>query len=640
MKETSFIEQNKEKWKKFQSLTSNQTSDPEEIADLYSDITDDLSYAQTFYNKRTVRVYLNQIAQGIHNLVHKQRKDSLKKLFSVWRVSIPLEIYRSRKNLLFALFVFIFWTLVGAISTHFNPDFPRMIMGDAYVEMTLKNIEKGDPLGVYHSSTQIKMFFDITLNNIQVAFYTFIAGILFTIGTHILIFNNAIMLGAFQYFFHLKGLLVVSFLGIWIHGAFEISAIAIAGGAGITLGNGLLFPGSYTRLQSLQLSAKRGLKIMMSLIPFLIAAGFLESFVTHNYQELADWSKWAIITISFAIIIFYYIIYPMIVARRHPELVHESDPPIKTYINVFDLNKIRTFGQIFSDTFSFYRVHIGKIMRYNLVFTIPIIVAVVIFQDLTRYEDLTHQYEYDWASQLSIIMGFDIKTMSDVAVTFLWSIILSIFTLSILYHFKNQEQKANLKAFTRFMLQKLPGTWLALSFLFLILFYLPWYWMFLVLFVAPFFWLQAASVVLGEESFGKRFGNGFRFGAKNYGNVLLGISLMSLVLFIFAQPIAAVFSYQEVNFMREPVMEDFLDKLANFVKNVSRYYTGDFLVPANIARQIVYIAFILFSLPFFVIMMGFLFYTSQEQTQSTGLKKQFANFGKRKRYQETSLDFD
>jgi uncharacterized membrane protein SpoIIM required for sporulation len=640
MKETSFIEQNKEKWKKFQSLTSNQTSDPEEIADLYSDITDDLSYAQTFYSKRTVRVYLNQIAQGVHNLVHKQRKDSFRKLFTVWRVSIPLEIYRSRKNLLFALFIFLFWTIVGAISTHFNPDFPRMIMGDGYVEMTLKNIEKGDPLGVYHSGSQISMFLEITLNNITVSFYTFIAGILFTIGTHIMIFNNSIMLGAFQYFFHLKGLLIVSFLGIWIHGAFEISSIAIAGGAGITLGNGLLFPGSYTRLQSLQLSAKRGLKIMMSLIPFLIAAGFLESFVTHNYQELADWSKWAIISISFAIIIFYYIIFPIIVARRHPELVHESDPPIKTYINVFDLHKIRTFGQIFSDSFSFYRVHIGKIMRYNLVLTIPIIIAVVVFQDLMRYEDLTHQYEYDWASQLSIIMGFDTKSISDFVVTFLWTIIFSIFTLSILYHFRNQEQKASLKLFVPFMLQKLPGTWLGLSFLFLILFYVPWYWMFLVLFLAPFFWLQGASIVLGEERFGKRFGNGFRFGAKNYGTVLLGISLMGLVLFIFAQPIACVLSYQEVNFMREPVLEDFLDKLAGFIKNVSRYYTSDFLVPANIARQIVYIVFMLFSLPFFVIMMGFMFHTFQEQAQSTGLRKQFANFGKRKRYQETSLDFD
>jgi hypothetical protein len=99
-------------------------------------------------------------------------------------------------------------------------------------------------------------------------------------------------------------------------------------------------------------------------------------------------------------------------------------------------------------------------------------------------------------------------------------------------------------------------------------------------------------------------------------------------------------SYQEVNFMREPMMEDFLDKFAGFVKNVSRYYTADFMVPANITRQIVYVIFILFSLPFFVIMMGFMFFTFREQTHSTGLRKQFDNFGKRKRYQETSLDFE
>ena len=52
---------------------------------------------------------------------------------------------------------------------------------------------------------------------------------------------------------------------IWIHGAFEISAIVIAGAAGLTVGNGLLFPKSYTRVQSLVFSAKRGLVIMLSL---------------------------------------------------------------------------------------------------------------------------------------------------------------------------------------------------------------------------------------------------------------------------------------------------------------------------------------------------------------------------------------
>ena len=64
MKETSFIEQNKVKWKRFQDLAATKQGDPEELADLYSDITDDLSYAQTFYNRRTVRVYLNQGKKG------------------------------------------------------------------------------------------------------------------------------------------------------------------------------------------------------------------------------------------------------------------------------------------------------------------------------------------------------------------------------------------------------------------------------------------------------------------------------------------------------------------------------------------------------------------------------------------------
>ena len=59
------------------------------------------------------------------------------------------------------------------------------------------------------------------------------------------------MLGSFQWWFKAKGLLLTSILAVWIHGAFEISAIVIAGGAGITLGNGILFPGTYTRVQSL-----------------------------------------------------------------------------------------------------------------------------------------------------------------------------------------------------------------------------------------------------------------------------------------------------------------------------------------------------------------------------------------------------
>ncbi len=637
MKETSFIEQNKEKWLRFQKLSDNNTGSPEEIADLYADITNDLSYAQTFYDKRTVRVYLNQLAQSVHNLVHKQRKDSWKKIFTIWRVSLPIEIYKSRRNLTFALFIFLFWVFIGAISTIYEPNFLRYVLGDSYVEMTLENIRKGDPLGVYHSSSQISMFLEITLNNIKVAFLTFIFGFFFTIGTHIFIFNNALMLGAFQSFFYTKGLLLTSFLGIWIHGAFEISAIVLAAGAGITLGNGMLFPGSYTRLQSLQLASRRGLKIMMALVPFLIVAGFLESFVTHNYQLLPDWSKWTIILFSFAIICFYFIIYPIIVARKHPDLLDEKDPPVRIYKNTFDIHKIRKFNVLFQDTFAFYRVHILAFVRVNLVLTLPLIAAVVFFQDYTRYNDLTHQYEYDWVSQISLIMGITVKSAWDFLATFCWSFVFCIWALTVFYQVMHQDEKLTLRALISFLPKKLIPAWFGFIALFLMVFYVPWYWMLLVVFLAPFFWLQGASIVLGDESFSKKLRNGFSYGSKHYGTILLSIVVLCLVLFLFAQPIALVFSSGT---SREPEFPDLLDKIASFTKNIARFYISDFMVPANIVRQLFYVIFMLFTIPLFIIAMSFHYLSVCELKESTSLKKQLETFGKRKRNQETQVDFE
>jgi uncharacterized membrane protein SpoIIM required for sporulation len=638
MKETSFIEQNKEKWKRFQDLAAQKQGGPEELADLYSDITDDLSYAQTFYNRRTVRVYLNQIAQGIHNLVHKERSESLKKFFSVWKTSLPIEIYRSRRHLLFALCLFLFWAIIGAITTDYNPDFPRAVMGDFYVDMTLKNIEKGDPLAVYHSDSQLQMFFDITLHNIQIAFMTFILGIFFTIGTHILLFKNGVMLGAFQYFFHLKGVLITSFLGIWIHGAFEISSIVIAGGAGITLGNGWLFPGSYTRLQSVQLSAKRGLKIMMSLVPFLIAAGFLESFVTHNYLLLPEWSKWTLIMLSFGIIVFYYVIYPIYVARKYPELVHEQDVPAQQYQERFNLSKLRTFGQMFADTFAFYRVHIGKIIKINLVMTIPLILVMVFLQDISRYEDLTHQYYFDWASMFEVMTGYGLGSLQDGLVLIGWTYVFTMLMLSVLYGFKNQEKKLQWGSFFSFCFRNLFGVWMCNLVIYAVLFLVPWYWLFLAVFILPVFWLNGAAFALGNGTIGDRVREGFSYSAKAYGNTILSIGVLSLILFLFAQPIALVFSYHDWN--NSPEVPDLLDMLADFVKNVSRNFTGDFMVPAMITRQVVYLAFMFVMLPFFVIMMGFIYYDIREKNTAEGLKKEFESFGKRKRNQETLVDFD
>ena len=65
----------------------------------------------------------------------------------------------------------------------------------------------------------------------------------FAVGAVVQLVRNGVMLGVFQYFFYDQGIFAESFLTIWIHGALEISAIVIAGGAGITHGGGFAFPG-------------------------------------------------------------------------------------------------------------------------------------------------------------------------------------------------------------------------------------------------------------------------------------------------------------------------------------------------------------------------------------------------------------
>ena len=311
MREAAFVKQNKDKWLKFESVLSNNTSiDPDELSNLYIEITDHLSYAKTFYTGSNTELYLNRLASQAHQKIYKTKKEAKNRLVSFFKTEFPLTFYQHQRELLISFLVFALFVCVGAFSAASEGDFVRSILGDGYVNMTLENIENNDPMAVYKDMGEFNMFLGITLNNIKVALYAFAFGILLGIGTLYILMSNAIMLGSFQYFFYEKGLFWESARTIWIHGTIEISVIIIAGCAGLVLGNGMLFPGTYTRLESFKRGVKNGLKILMSTIPFFIIAGFLEGFVT-RHTEMPDWLAILIIGGSLSLIIYYYIIYPI-----------------------------------------------------------------------------------------------------------------------------------------------------------------------------------------------------------------------------------------------------------------------------------------------------------------------------------------
>ncbi len=316
MREAAFIKRHKEKWQQFEDILSKKISvSPDKLSDLYIEITDDLSYAKTFYPHSKVVAYLNGVAAAAHLKIYVSKKESKNRFISFFKTEFPLEFYQHQKQLLIAFSVFLFFAIVGAFSAANDVDFVRVILGDSYVNMTLENISKGDPMAVYKQQAEMDMFLGITINNIRVAMMAFVLGILFSIGTLYVMMQNGIMLGSFLYFFYDKDLLWESSRTIWIHGTIEIAVIIIAGCAGMVLGNGLLFPKTYSRLESFKKSIKAGLKIMVSTIPFFIIAGFLEGFVT-RHTEMPDWLAVFIIVASLGVLVFYYIIYPIQLTKK------------------------------------------------------------------------------------------------------------------------------------------------------------------------------------------------------------------------------------------------------------------------------------------------------------------------------------
>lgn len=324
MREALFVKQNTDKWKSYENL--NEKS-PDELASMFINITDDLAYAKTFYPKSKTTLYLNGLASTFHQSIYKNKKEESSRFITFWKLELPLVFHKHRKQLLYSFIFFSIFSIMGAVSAKYDNSFIRLIMGNDYVNMTNDNIAKGNPFGVYKQGNEFLMFMQIAFNNIVVELMTFVMGIIFSVGSIYQLMNNGIMLGSFEYYLVSKGFGWQSVLVIWLHGTLEISAIVLAGGAGLILGNSFIFPKTYSRMVSLRNGAKDGLKIAIGLIPVFLTAAFIEGFIT-RHTEIPVWTSLCILISSLSFIIWYVIIYPKILNQKYyPKLIKNETAP-------------------------------------------------------------------------------------------------------------------------------------------------------------------------------------------------------------------------------------------------------------------------------------------------------------------------
>jgi uncharacterized membrane protein SpoIIM required for sporulation len=314
MREALFLKRNREKWASYEQTTPDA---PDDLAGRFIELTDDLSYARTFYPESKTVAYLNGLATRLHLQIYANRRERRNRFSAFWYTQLPMVMWKRRRQLLYAFVFFMAFVAIGALSARLDDQFVRLILGDGYVDMTNEHIENGEPFGVYKDTAPLPMFLQIAFNNIYVSFRIFVMGILGGVGTVFGLFQNGVMLGSFEYYFFSRGIGPESILVVFIHGTLEISAIIVAGAAGMVIGTGMLFPGTYTRLQSTISAARDGLAMMVGLMPVFLVAAFFEGYVT-RHTGMPVWLSLSILGSSLAFMVGYFVIWPAILFKRNP----------------------------------------------------------------------------------------------------------------------------------------------------------------------------------------------------------------------------------------------------------------------------------------------------------------------------------
>ena len=620
MRETHFIQQNQNKWATFERNLESGRANPDELSELFVEITDDLSYSRTFYPNRSVRVYLNNIAQKVFYNVYRNPKGRLSKFLHFWRDTVPQIIYESRRSFYLSLLVFLVAVLIGVVSTHMDPEFPRVVVGDEYIEMTLNNIADGTPMAVYQDPDQQGMFFRIGINNLLVATWCFALGLLFGVGTLFVLIQNGIMLGSLQYFFVQQGVVMDSFFTIWVHGAIEISCIIIAGAAGLTLGSGLVFPKTLTRLQSLQLSARRGLLIMMTIAPLIVLAAFIEGFIT-RYTDAPYLVRGIIIFGSFAFVISYYVVYPMLKARRgFTSFLTDVKLPPQQKLDI-QYNQIKTTPQLFSDAFIAYRLFVKRLGGWALALAGGSTAVLLYLGDSYRFrvietvgeiqEAPVRLVEYTWQNLYNLLYTHYEWTILLFFVGFMigMAVVLPQAHQMAQATFKTKEPP---KYGTAYYLNTFVSIVVTLGVMLGLFFLEDGFLALVIIFVVPILLLGMATAINERKNILSGLGRAFQILGGNW-LVLFGaywiIGLMCLIfIFMAAAPIAGFY----------------LGVISNVfpVENILEVRQGFYIF--------IYTFLLYFLFPLMGVMMHMAYYSFRETKEATSLLNQIPNIGQRK----------
>lgn len=321
-----FVKQHRDSWKQLEGYITTlhkgkrhiTGKDIDQFHQLYQKSAHHLSYCQTYFPDEDVTNYLNGLVGKSHNLLYKDQVSSMKQIryfFSTKFIGLLLEQW---KFILIAMLLFMFGGVASFISVLNDPLHLYGVL-PADVAQSVNP----DQLGANHDSIDgALMSTEIMTNNIQVAFLAFASGITFGILTVYLMVYNGIMIGALAALFWHYDKTYEFWAYIVPHGVIELTAIFIAGGAGLLMGYKLFVPGKYSRAYQLKQQAKRSVQLLLGTIPLFIIAGIIEGFITPSTLSLE--TKYIVAFLTVIGLILYIWIGHMLLRKRKTKVSLDS----------------------------------------------------------------------------------------------------------------------------------------------------------------------------------------------------------------------------------------------------------------------------------------------------------------------------
>jgi uncharacterized membrane protein SpoIIM required for sporulation len=256
-----------------QSLTGDELR---ELGLLYRQAAQDLSAVRGDRGSRTQEEYLNLLLARAHNRIYSGRKLEPRQIWRFFAVEYPRLFRRMFPYVATAVTIFLAGAALGALLSFSQPSFMRLFLGPRMVstiehhEMWTKSIVSVKPLA---SSA-------IMTNNISVTFTAFAGGITAGWMTIKLLFENGLQIGVIAIACSQARMSLSLWSFVAAHGSLELPSIFIAGGAGLRLATGMLFPGMYSRRDALKRAAVESIRLVSGTVPLLIIAGSLEGFLS------------------------------------------------------------------------------------------------------------------------------------------------------------------------------------------------------------------------------------------------------------------------------------------------------------------------------------------------------------------------